>query len=186
VDTLVEKPRLLPRSGDERWSAAHSTKGAARMLAEGDVILRAQIWQFMAFPVDLQELNGGSPEPAPGVQFRSIGWQPLSRNPTSLLLEGFLHQVAPRARRATPKDQRLPAQGRGKMLEEVDNLLPPLRPWIEAEAEVSERGTGDGRKRLPVEVVLEPRMGSGARQACDLAGPACAPSVGARSAHSRL
>ena len=119
------------------------------MLAERKVTIRAEVGEFMLLPVPPQELDW--------VQFRGVGRELLDDQPARLPLQVLPDQPAAVAGEAVPDDQQSPPQMAREVLQEIDNLWAPHRSGIEAEVEVPPRNPGDGRQRLPVEVILQDR-----------------------------
>src|SRR3990170_6523260 len=91
------------------------------------------------------------------VELRRVRGQSLDGNPPSLLLQVFPYQPAAVAGQAVPDDQQLSRQVARELPQEIDHLWTADRPGIDAEVEVPQGDPGDGRERLPVEVILEHR-----------------------------
>ena len=117
------------------------------MIAKCKVVLRAQVGKFMVLPVPPQVFHR--------VEFRGIGRQLLDDNPSSLLLQVLRYQPTAVAGQTVPDDQQLPPQVAREVPQKIDHLWAAHRPGIETEVEVPSGDPGDGRERLPVEVILQ-------------------------------
>jgi len=117
------------------------------MVAKRKVVLRAQVGKFMVLPVPPQEFDR--------VQLWGIGRQLLDDNPPSLPRQVLPYQPTAVAGQAVPDDQQLSRQVAREVPQKIDHLWTADRPGIEAEIEVPQGDPGDGRERLPVEVILQ-------------------------------
>ena len=153
----------------ETRAATQSAQCAAGAFAELPEVLRTNIGQFVLLPVPPQVLNR--------IEFRRVGRQVLSGDPSVQTGEEFADQTTLVRGQSIPDDQ----QGRGYLAEEVGEKHDDLffrNGFIEKlEIEIPQRHTRRHRNGPPVEVILEDRIA--------LAVPRCDSGAGAGSIRFR-
>ena len=122
----------------------------------------------MVLPVPPQVFDRG--------EFRSIGRRLLDDDPFGLPRQILPDQPTAVSGQAAPDHQQLTLQVSRELWQETDHLWTADRPVTEAEAQVPRGDPGDGRVRLPVEVMRDhrglPAWESGARPERALRQPA--------------
>jgi hypothetical protein len=89
------------------------------------------------------------------VKFRRISRQKLDLQPAFRLVHEIAHETATMAFQSIPDNQELAGDMTHQVREELNNLRAPDCSWKQPEVESPPCHTGDGRERLPVEVILK-------------------------------
>jgi hypothetical protein len=127
----------------------HPAQGRPGMIAKRKVVPRAQVGKVMVRPIRPQSFHR--------VEFRRISRELLNDDPSSLPGQVLPDQPSAVAGLAVPDGQQLSRHTTREVPQKTDHLRAPGRPRIETEVEVPQGDPGDGRARLPVEVILEHR-----------------------------
>ncbi len=119
---------MPPAGARQGWAPAHAPQGAAGLIAELGEIARAEVGQFVVFPV--------APYVFDRIEFRRVGWQALDGEPAPLRADELRDQPRPMLRQPVPDHQELARQAAQQMAEEVDDLRRTDGAGIEPEVEV--------------------------------------------------
>ncbi len=84
------------------------------MIAEAGEIARAEVGQFVMFPIAPYVLHR--------IEFRGIAWQPLDCEPPALGADEVFDQSRPMRRQPVPHHQQLAAQVAQQMAQKVHRL----------------------------------------------------------------
>jgi len=147
--TSYKELGLLPERGDQRWSTAHPTQGAASMMAQLPKRLGTQVWQLMMLPVSPQILHR--------IQLGSVRGQELDRQAPATLGNELLDQTTPVLAQPIPDHEQPPGEVPQQVTEELHYLRSPDGPPEKLEVEPPPRHSCDRREVVPVKVVLQDR-----------------------------
>jgi len=89
------------------------------------------------------------------IQFRRIRGKPLDQDAALYTSQIFANDAAAMGGQSIPDDEQVTGQVAEQMLKKQDHLLAPDRLFEDLEIEVPQGDTGDDRKGLPVEVMLQ-------------------------------
>ena len=87
----------MPEGADQRWTPPHATQGTAPVMTELREIARAEVGQFVMFPV--------APDVLDRIQFRRIGGELLDPQSLALLGNKIASELAFVGGQAVPDDQ---------------------------------------------------------------------------------
>jgi hypothetical protein len=153
--TFVKEAGLLPEGGNERRAATHAAQGTDGVMTELAQVLRAEIGKFVLLEMAEDVLVG--------IQLRGISRKEFQPETPALGAHKLPHGAAAMGGQLVPHDQQLARQVPQQMGEELDNLWTADRSRKQAEVKMPEGDAGHGRKRLPIEVILQHRSSSARR-----------------------
>jgi len=154
---------LLPEGTDQSRSAAHPAQRPAGVFAQLAETCRAEIGQLVLLPVRPQVFDG--------IQFRGVARKELYPNSPRLLSNEVPHRPAPVRRQSIPDDQQPAGYVMQQMGKKKDDLRRADGAGKQTEVEVPPGYPRHGRKRLPVEVVLQHRRLTFRRPSTAAVGP---------------
>lgn len=140
---------MFPEGGDQRRTPAHFSKSVTCKAAELRIILRTEIGQFMMLPV--------APKVFDRVELGGVGRERFEVKSAASGVDKVGHHPAPVGAKPVPDYQQSAGNMAQEMAEKENDLRTSNRPRKQAKIEIPPGHTGNGRERLPTEMVLENR-----------------------------
>jgi len=126
---------------------SHPAQRPTRPVAQFAKALGTEIGYLMVLPATSQVFDR--------IQFRRIGGKPFDFQPFPVFGHEVFHQLAAMRRQAIPDHQQLAGPLSQQMLQELHDLGTSDGARKQTEVEIPPCHSGDRRKRVPVEVVLQ-------------------------------
>src|SRR5487761_2001905 len=138
---------LFPECGDQCGSPLHGLESVASELADFANAVQAKVGDLVFLEV--------GPDRLYRIEFRRVGWKSSNGDVSVQFFEPCVDLAAAMSGHAVPDDQQWLLDLTLERGQEFDDLLGADGTREKAEVEVPEGQTGNGRKLLPGEAVLE-------------------------------